>query len=818
MGVPGAAGLDAATKAEALAQTASAAAAKVSVSFAPTVPITMSRTTVANCINGNGVMAQAFVNRARFDYDLTGTLAGLLVEPAVANLAQYSLLMSTALTPTSMTRTDNVADMFGTTNASTLTCTAGSGQHFATLGSANVVANTFYCLSVLVKPSSVNTPYLQLTGGSSAFGTAQYVNFDMVNSAVSYMTGVMDAKIKNMGNGIYLLSMVLPATASGNFSFGSLAVVQSGTAARLAAYSASGGEFVTVYGVSCEAGYFPTSFITTTGASSTRANDYVTLNTNAMGMASGVYAARVMFDNLTTQPVKADCSSGSWLIPTSLSRGRIKRVTFSPYVARKTVMTMMIGQSNAGLAGVDPGPTYYTVPTEIDDILRFDIGRYGNGDPVQSGAQIPSVALRGFTELYDVDGYANYPGTLMVWLANRRENRLGLTKARHVTRADALGGIPITYLLSGAEGGSYTSGAPKYFYVNARGTRKQAYANAQALGDTFSHDIVFIQGEDTSIATDQYQTYLSTNIIDAHYADAVTDVGTAPTSFIIMQTSGTAGGVAQQMGPLAHIAETRRRAGSTVVLGGPLFQFPLSSDGQHYQNIGKLMLADLRNYVRRQVVANGTYAPLDIARTNVPALGINQGLRSVGLAAGTMITGLGTGTGGLGTYTVNNSQNVTQRFVAFGAVFDGTISGTTLTVTNIVSGALNVVVSGATVTITFNRTVAIDANWVPSVGAAYGLEWSDASSRTISSVNVSGAVVTLNLSGVPSGAKTLGHAISPCASQYQISTNTGGVANWSSTRSQIYHDTGEVSEAYLQNPAAGWPTIREYPVRFQETF
>jgi hypothetical protein len=255
------------------------------------------------------------------------------------------------------------------------------------------------------------------------------------------------------------------------------------------------------------------------------------------------------------------------LIPSTLNRGRIKRVTFKPYVSRQTDLLMGIGQSNIGIAGVDVGTTYYTVPSEIDDIQRFAISRGGNGDPVQSGVQIPAGALRGFTELADASGSANMPTTLMAWLANRRENRLGLTKLRRVARIDALGVNPAD-LSAFRRGKRHLYGRRSKVFTSARATRQAGYAAAQALGDTFTHRIVMVHGEDTSIATDQYETYLSSNLIDRHYADAVTDVGTPPASFVIMQTSGTAAGVAQQYGPLAHLAETRRRAGSTVVLAG----------------------------------------------------------------------------------------------------------------------------------------------------------------------------------------------------------------------------------------------------------
>ena len=48
------------------------------------------------------------------------------------------------------------------------------------------------------------------------------------------------------------------------------------------------------------------------------------------------------------------------------------------------------------------------------------------------------------------------------------------------------------------------------------------------------------------------------------------------------------------------------------------------------------------------------------------ALAIGQAITGAGITAGTVITGLGTGTGGTGTYTVNNSQTVASEAMTAG--------------------------------------------------------------------------------------------------------------------------------------------------------
>lgn len=74
-------------------------------------------------------------------------------------------------------------------------------------------------------------------------------------------------------------------------------------------------------------------------------------------------------------------------------------------------------------------------------------------------------------------------------------------------------------------------------------------------------------------------------------------------------------------------------------------------------------------------------------------IGVNQALFGVGITQETVITALGTGTGGVGTYTINVSQTVASEQMnsaTVGAVVTGSISGTTLTVTAVTSGTLYV--------------------------------------------------------------------------------------------------------------------------------
>ena len=74
-------------------------------------------------------------------------------------------------------------------------------------------------------------------------------------------------------------------------------------------------------------------------------------------------------------------------------------------------------------------------------------------------------------------------------------------------------------------------------------------------------------------------------------------------------------------------------------------------------------------------------------------IAVGQAIFGQGMAQNTVITALGTGSGGVGTYTVSDSQTVastTINSVASPAIVTGSISGTTLTVSAVTSGTLKI--------------------------------------------------------------------------------------------------------------------------------
>jgi hypothetical protein len=84
---------------------------------------------------------------------------------------------------------------------------------------------------------------------------------------------------------------------------------------------------------------------------------------------------------------------------------------------------------------------------------------------------------------------------------------------------------------------------------------------------------------------------------------------------------------------------------------------------------------------------------LTVSGVSSGTLAIGQAVYGIGILPETVITALGTGTGGAGTYTINRSQTVTAESMSattVGANVTATIAGTLLTVSAVASGTLHV--------------------------------------------------------------------------------------------------------------------------------
>ena len=97
-----------------------------------------------------------------------------------------------------------------------------------------------------------------------------------------------------------------------------------------------------------------------------------------------------------------------------------------------------------------------------------------------------------------------------------------------------------------------------------------------------------------------------------------------------------------------------------------------------------------------------------------------MGISGAGVTAGTIITGFGTGTGGAGTYTINNNQLTTGPTLAL--TLTG-FSGSTLYVSSVNAGS-SLIQVGMTISsngVTSSPVIASYINGATGVGGQYGL-------------------------------------------------------------------------------------------------
>jgi len=143
---------------------------------------------------------------------------------------------------------------------------------------------------------------------------------------------------------------------------------------------------------------------------------------------------------------------------------------------------------------------------------------------------------------------------------------------------------------------------------------------------------------------------------------------------------------------------------------------------------------------------------------------VGQSLYGIGLNLETVITANGTGSGGTGTYTINKSYTISSQDFSTnnsGAIFTGTIAGTTLTVSAVASGTIypGQTIVGANVT---NNTIVtslgsgtVISETIATAGTGYavndtvtvlgGVYGNSPATFTVTSIGSSGAVTGLTL-------------------------------------------------------------------------
>ena len=206
----------------------------------------------------------------RFDHDsATGKSLGLLIEEARTNKISSDFSTSNSVNGGTLSEVTSITNPDGTTGTVKLTATATLNRHRVQVTSSAENTN-IHTYSVFVKKG--NHRYVGLAQGGS--GNNIYCIFDLDTKTITNDGGkgthsLVSSGFEEYANGWFRLHVVGTTTGSSLTAFLAETDSQNG----LQNWTATGSEFMYVWGAQKEEGSFPTSYIPTSGSAVTRAAD-----------------------------------------------------------------------------------------------------------------------------------------------------------------------------------------------------------------------------------------------------------------------------------------------------------------------------------------------------------------------------------------------------------------------------------------------------------------------------------------------------------------------------------------------------------------
>jgi hypothetical protein len=174
---------------------------------------------------------------------------------------------------------------------------------------------------------------------------------------------------------------------------------------------------------------------------------------------------------------------------------------------------------------------------------------------------------------------------------------------------------------------------------------------------------------------------------------------------------------------------------------------------------------------------------LNVTQVKSGTLAVGQQLFGPGVTAQTVITALGTGTGGTGTYTINNSQTITStelNTAETAAVITASISGNVMSVTAVTSGILypGQTIQGSTVAVgtvitALGGSAAISFS-ITAAGTGYAVGDTITVTGGIYSQQATYTVATIGGSGAVTGLTTVNNGVYTVVPGTPSSTTTSG--------------------------------------------
>ena len=231
--------------------------------------LSFTRASSATYVDGDGLIKTAAVDEARFDHDpVTGESLGLLIEEARTNDISSNFSTGSSKQTVTLSEVTSIINPDGTAGAVKVTATTSNGQHAITTSAS--AESTNHCVSVFVKKG--NHRYVGMTLGGSSNNIHCVFDFDtktIIDDGGRGTHTFVSAGFEEYANGWFRLHVV-------GFTNGSsvrIFLAENGQQNGMQNWTASGSEFMYVWGPQKEEGSFPTSYIPTSGSTVTRAAD-----------------------------------------------------------------------------------------------------------------------------------------------------------------------------------------------------------------------------------------------------------------------------------------------------------------------------------------------------------------------------------------------------------------------------------------------------------------------------------------------------------------------------------------------------------------
>ena len=264
--------------------------------------ITFSRASIATYVGADGLIKTAATDEARFDHDpVTGDSLGLLIEEDRTNNISNDFATGSSTTGATLSRDDSITNPDGTTGAIKLTATAGSERHRVTLSSSAESDN--YAYSFFVKKG--NHRYVGLSQGGAANNIHCLFDFDtktIFDDGGKGTHSFVLAGFEEYANGWFRLHVVGTSSGTGLTAF----LAEDDNQNGLQSWTATGSEFMYVWGAQKELGDFPTSYIPTDGSTVTRAAEVAEITgtnfSDFYNQSEGTVFSETTSDNSSATP------------------------------------------------------------------------------------------------------------------------------------------------------------------------------------------------------------------------------------------------------------------------------------------------------------------------------------------------------------------------------------------------------------------------------------------------------------------------------------------------------------------------------------